>query len=229
MTERVLVIAAHPDDEVLGCGGTMAMHTAAGDDVCIYIAAEGITSRDDARDPEQRVAELKELHHHSFTAAQHLGISEVHFGGFPDNRMDGVDLLDVTKSIESHVARWQPTIVYTQHPSDCNIDHTVVHRATLAACRPLPGTCIRSLRMYEVLSSSDYASRTVSSFSPDYFVTLSEQAVEAKINAMAAYSGELREWPHPRSLKAIHHQVGLRGCQCGVPAAEAFMTEWQRV
>ena len=219
---NILVAAAHPDDELLGCAGTIARHAAQGDRVHIVIFAEGVTSRDSDRDTAGRRGELSELERAAAEAAQMLGAHPPRFFGFPDNRMDSRAILDVTKAVEAVVAEIKPAVVYTHHGGDLNRDHRITHEAVLTACRPLPGSPIRRLLAFETLSSTEWASESVGpGFRPRHFVDISEH-LDAKLRALDCYSGEMRQFPHPRSRDAVAALAKLRGSQVGLEAAEAF-------
>ncbi len=222
MKDVVLVVAAHPDDEVLGCGATLARHAREGADVHILILAEGITSRDDARNAAGRAAELDALRDAARHAAAALGARPPVFGGFPDNRMDTVALIDVVKQVEKLVAEIRPTVIYTHHPGDLNVDHGVAARAVLTACRPLPGAGVRAIYAFEVLSSTEWAPESLAApFAPSRWVSVAP-FLDAKIAALNAYAGEMRPFPHARSIEAVRALAALRGAQCGHIAAEAF-------
>ena len=218
--ERVLVVAAHPDDEVLGCGGTIVKHRQRGDSVAVLIMAEGITSR--STEPSSQASELLDLHRTAERANRRLGVNELTLLRYPDNRMDTVALLDVVKDIEVAIGKIRPTVVYTHHASDVNIDHRVIHDAVIAACRPLPGTEIRQLLFFEVPSSTEWrppASRPF--FAPNWYVNIHD-TLEVKLDALDVYASEMREFPHPRSRAACEHLARWRGATVGVSAAEAF-------
>lgn len=215
---NVLVVAAHPDDEVLGCGGTIARHAAKGDRVRIVIVAEGLTSRGPALD-----CSMNALHSAARRAGDILGASEVHLEGLPDNRLDSQDRLSVTQRIEAHLAAWEPTVVYTHHVGDVNIDHQVVHHAVVTACRPQPGRSVETLLFFEVPSSTEWQTAgSGAPFQPNWFVDISESN-SLKLKALEVYSGEVRAWPHPRSLEGVEALARWRGANVGVKAAEAFM------
>jgi N-acetylglucosamine malate deacetylase 1 len=219
---NVLVVAAHPDDEVLGCAGTIARHASSGDDVHVLIVAEGATSRDDARDAGARAEELASLQHAATAASRVLGTKPPVFGGFPDNRLDEVALLDVVKLIESHVAAAQPRVVYTHHGGDLNIDHEIVHRAVLTATRPTPETMVREVYAFETPSSTHWGSASLSApFAPTRVVDIGAQ-LDAKRAALECYAAELRAFPHARSIEAVLALAQVRGSTAGVAAAEAF-------
>jgi len=223
MKQSILVIAAHPDDEVLGCGGTMARHVREGDEVHVVILAEGITSRYQERSREAREYELSELAKATQKAGDILGISSLRLHQFPDNRMDGVDLLDVIKCVEEHLLRVAPDIVYTHHAGDLNIDHQVVHRAVVTACRPQPGQSVHTLLFFEVASSTEWQPpASAATFAPNWFVNISD-TLEAKITALSYYKNEMRTWPHPRSIEAIKNLALWRGASYGIESAEGFI------
>ena len=218
---KVLVLAAHPDDEVLGCGGTMARLAKEGHEVYIAIFGEGITSRFTERtqaDPE----EIKQLHAKSQGVADLVGAKELFMYSLPDNRFDSMDILDVVKPIEQLVDRLRPEVVYTQHGGDLNIDHVVLYRATMTATRPMQGCPVKELYAYEVASSSEWAFQKFSpAFRPDTFVEITDY-LELKIKAMEHYESEARPYPHPRSPDALRAQAMRWGSAVGVGAAEAF-------
>ena len=223
MHKRILVVAAHPDDEVLGVGGTIINHTKDGDTVRIMIMAEGITSRSEKRDVDSARAELSALHAKCNEVAKMLGAEKPILCGFPDNRMDSVDLLDVVKEIEKEVESFKPEIVYTHHTGDVNIDHTVTHNAVITACRSLPDCSVRTILFFETLSSSEWQMQTSDkSFMPNWFVDITD-SLEQKQNALYLYESEMRPFPHPRSYEAVEHLAKYRGCIIGADKAEAFM------
>lgn len=223
MSERVLVIAAHPDDELLGCGGVVAKHAAAGDTVHTLIVAEGATSRSPRRDARDHSPELARLRDAAARAAAVVGAEPPTFGLLPDNRLDSIDLLDVVKVVEDMVERVRPAIVYTHHGADLNVDHRVVHAAVLTACRPLPGSGVRAIYAFETVSSTEWASAALGeAFRPTRYVDVSPY-LERKLKALACYDMEMRTPPHARSLENVAALARMRGMSVGVAAAEAFV------
>jgi Uncharacterized proteins, LmbE homologs len=215
--ETVVVVAAHPDDEVLGCGATIARHVDRGDEVHVVIVAEGATSRDDhCPDDTARLVEA------ACHAAAALGVSNPTFLGLPDNRLDSLDLLAVIKPIEAVLKTYRPTVVYTHHPGDLNIDHSVVHRATATASRPLPGSRLAALLLFEVVSSTEWSAPGRDDFCPSWFIEVSPW-MDCKHRALRAYGREMRGWPHARSHEAVDAMARWRGASVGVEAAEAFV------
>jgi N-acetylglucosamine malate deacetylase 1 len=223
MSRTVLVLAAHPDDEVIGVGGTIARHAAMNEEVHVVVAAEGATARDPKRDTDRRRAELEELRAASRKAIGILGGSSVRFLGLPDNRCDSVDLLDLVQAVEAVVAELKPQIVYVHHAGDVNIDHRVLHQAAFTACRPQPGHPVKRLLSFETASSTEWApAGSLPAFQPTVYVDI-DKFWPRKRAALEAYRSEMREWPHPRSLAGIEHLGRWRGASAGVGMAEAFM------
>lgn len=223
MTDTILVVAAHPDDEVLGCGGTIARHVKQGDRVAVVILAEGVTSRAPTRDAERDADKLQTVAAAARRACAILGVEDITLHGFPDNRMDSLPLLDVVKVVEGHIDRLRPAIVYTHHGGDVNVDHRVAYQAVVTACRPQPGHPVKTLLTFETPSSTEWQPPSGgSSFEPSWFVDIAE-TLQAKLDALSAYESELREWPHPRSIRAVEHLARWRGATVGKDAAEAFV------
>lgn len=218
---RVLVIAAHPDDEVLGCGGTIATHVKQGDTVSVLILAEGVTSRALKRDRDQDIGKLHDLELCAREANRILGVSSLILESLPDNRMDGMQRLDIIKLIEKYIAEYKPQLVYTHHFGDVNIDHRLIHEAVVTACRSTPDHCVRELLFFEIPSSTEWQTNNIYHFSPNWFVNISE-VWDLKEKALIAYKSEMREWPHPRSIEAVESLAKWRGAIIGVPKAESF-------
>lgn len=221
MSHHILVIAAHPDDEVLGCGGTIARHHQMGDTVSVLMFTDGVGSRSNAPQPgaSEGLAERRACAERASTI---LGVAHLEMLSYPDNAMDTVPLLEIVKAIEAALDRAQPNIVYTHHASDVNIDHRRVHDASIAACRPQPGHVVEQLLFFETPSSTEWRPpASMSCFAPNWFVDISD-TFSAKLDALRAYAPELREFPHPRSLEAVEHLARWRGASVGLAAAEAF-------
>ena len=215
----ILVVAAHPDDEVLGCGGYIAARVKSGDEVVVTFVSDGVTSRDE----NSGVAEIETRRHAARSAAKVLGVKDVSFGDLPDNKLDSVPLLEVIKTIESVIRRVQPSIVVTHFGGDLNIDHRIVNQAVITSCRPTSGQCVKQIMFFEIPSSTEWQiQRKGEAFVPNWFEDIS-QTLELKVQALKMYEHELREWPHPRSLKAVEYLAHWRGASCGVDAAEAFI------
>jgi LmbE family N-acetylglucosaminyl deacetylase len=219
---KVLVIVAHPDDEVLGCGGTIARHASDGDRIEVLILAEGATSRDGQRDPKVRSAELAALRLAARDAAKVLGTEEPIFGDLPDNRLDSMPLIDVVKLVERMVIKVRPDIVYTHHAGDLNVDHRIVHEAVMTACRPQPDSSVQQILFFETVSSTEWRLSTNSPFMPSWFVDVAAW-MPTKLRALEVYDAEMRRWPHARSTEAIEALARWRGATVGCVAAEAFV------
>ncbi|OUU53221.1 MAG: hypothetical protein CBC25_01105 [Pelagibacteraceae bacterium TMED65] len=214
--KHIAAIMAHPDDEVLGCGGSLARLSRSGASVHIFILATGLTSRG----PVDK-ASLLALKNQARSAANRLGATTIDFANFPDNSMDSVKLLDIVKQVESFLTKTKPDLIFTHHNGDINIDHDLTQRAVMTATRALPGTQPLDVLACEVSSSTEFGPAN-KRLQPHLYIRLTEDDVKAAIDALVCYEGEIRDWPHPRSAKALEHQLRLRGAECGVEAAEVF-------
>jgi N-acetylglucosamine malate deacetylase 1 len=221
--KKILVVVAHPDDEVIGCGGTIAKHVANGDHVSILVVADGVTSRLGEYSKSEMVASVDLRVQQLHDAANILGCKKVIALNMPDNRLDQFPLIDIVKKIESVIREVAPNIVYTHQVSDVNADHVVVHKAVLVATRPKPLMSVNELFFFEILSSSEwnFGVSKNSNCGLNYFVDITD-FLEKKIDAAKLYKDEFYDSPHPRSIKIIKSLAELRGSVVGVQAAEAF-------
>lgn len=206
--QKVLVIGPHGLDEVLGCGGAIARHVDAGDTVDIFL----VFGDGRGRDAERRLAAVD--------AANMLGAAAPTFGGLPEGRGDTLPLVDVVSKIEAAVASLRPDLVYVGSGASLHVDHQVTFRATTTAIRPLPGSCVRAIYAYEILSSTEWALGP-GRFNPTRFLNISAQ-LERKLAALAKYGAEMRARPHARSVEAVRALAVSRGASVGLDAAEAF-------
>lgn len=221
--KTVLIVAAHPDDEILGVGATAARHAAEGDAVYAMILGEGQTSRSSHReDTDRETVEL--LHKNTLESAKAIGFRDVFFADFPDNRFDEVDLLDIVKVVEERIRDLRPQIVYTHYSGDLNVDHQYTARAVLTATRPIGDYCVEEIYAFETLSSSEwnFDHTLQAAFRPNVFVDITDYYVQ-KEAAMKCYVSELCEFPHPRSLTGMDVLSKTRGMVAGMQRAEAFM------
>lgn len=220
----VLVVAAHPDDEVLGCGGTIRKHVNKGDSVYVVVLGEGITSRAAQLSVNQEEKEqLKALRKCAEEANEILGTLSITCHDLPDNRMDECLRLSITRIIEQHLYEIKPNIVYTHHWGDLNFDHYLTHKAVITACRPKPNNGVQNILFFEIPSSTEWQiGPTSECFAPNWFVDISD-VVEVKMAALQAYSPEIPDWPHARSLRAVENLASWRGASVGLEAAEGFV------
>ncbi len=218
---KCLVIAAHPDDEVLGCGGTIPRLVKDGREVYIAILSEGITSR--YNQPEAAEKKLiEELHTQSRQVGKYLSAKEVFLFSLPDNCFDTVPLLDIIKKIEELVENLRPHIICTHHGGDLNIDHQITHRAVLTATRPLKDCPVKEIYTFEIPSSTEWSfSQLEPVFRPNVFVDITE-TLKTKLQAMKTYESESRPSPHPRSPEVLSAIARRWGSMVGLEAAEAF-------
>lgn len=215
----VLIVVAHPDDEVLGCGGTIAKLSEAGATVNVLYVADGESARRNEVADSASILRRRAAEH----ACQILGATPVDFLDFPDNRLDAVALLDVVKEVERVVNELGPEMVITHHCGDVNVDHRRVHEAVVVACRPQPGGTVRAILCFEVPSSTEWQfAGSTSPFVPNWFEDITPWLPKKEL-ALQAYASELRPWPHSRSLVAINHLTSWRGASVGLEAAEAFV------
>lgn len=217
MSEVVLVVVAHSDDESISMAGTISKHVKKGDKVFVVSMTDGVGARGDAEmDP------IKERKKASLVASEILGFEWGYCYEFNDNAMDGYPLIEVVNAVEKAKQKYNPTLVYTHSGADLNIDHRVVANAVLTAFRPQPNAKCKELRLFEVASATDYGNSAITgSFCPNLFIDITNEWSQ-KANSLSAYSAEMREYPHSRSIEGIKNLSRIRGNQVGLEFAEAF-------
>lgn len=218
---NILVVAAHPDDEILGVGATVAKRVAQGDVARAVILGEGQTSRWKNRE-ETPPEVLEKLHHDTIQAAEIIGYEKVYFADFPDNRFDHVDLLDIVKYVEKVIQEFSPEVIYTHHGGDLNIDHQMTYKAVLTATRPVGNYPVKEIYTFETLSSTEWDFSYQNPFRPNMFEDV-EHFLEKKLEAMKCYESELCDFPHPRSLEGMCVTAKKYGSVVGKAYVEAFM------
>jgi LmbE family N-acetylglucosaminyl deacetylase len=217
--KKVLIISSHPDDEVLGCFGTVARLIKEGYEAYTLILGEGKTSRDEQRIVENKKNEIEVLNTEIQKANNIIGIKKVFIESFPDNRFDSVDLLDIIKVISKVKEEVQPDIIFTHFENDLNIDHRITYQAVLTATRPMEYESVKEIYSFEILSSTEW--NYPLSFSPDTYFDISD-TIDLKLKAMKEYASELCKYPHPRSLEGINLNAKYQGMRVGKKYVEAF-------
>ena len=208
---KVLVIAAHPDDELLGCGGTLIRHADQGDEIQSVIMCEGESLR----------YEGKAVHQHEATveAARIIGIEKTNRFDFPDQRLDRYSLVELITPIEKVVDSFQPDIVYVQFGGDINRDHALTFEAASIALRPTAES-VKEIYTFYTVGSTEL--KTPGEFNPNVWIDIEAQ-IDRKLKAFSCYESELRAYPHPRSLEGVRNVAAFYGNQCCMRYAEAFM------
>ncbi|WP_100256936.1 PIG-L deacetylase family protein [Reinekea forsetii] len=217
MSRTVLVVAAHSDDEALGCGGTMAKHVAHGDDVHVLFMTDGVGSRTIVN------SEVSSRLNSAQKALDIIGVKSMNNLDFPDNKMDTVALLNVTQAIEKRIHELHPEIIYTHHMGDLNIDHQITHKAVMIACRPQPDFCVKEIYAFEVLSSTEWQTPGLMPFIPNVFVDITNY-MQIKMKVLDAYKLEMHDAPHSRSIENVSQLNKFRGNSVGVYSAESFIS-----
>ena len=212
---KILIIVAHPDDEVLGCGATIAKYTKNGDEVQVVFIADGFSSRPNDGNRDLVAKQVAEI----------LNCNCPIFLNFPDNQLDSIPLLKIINKIERVIADYQPNIIFTHHFGDLNIDHQLTHKAVMTACRPQPNFCVKEIYSFETLSATHWQSSSMSNtFNPNYFINVSG-FMDKKIEALQRYDKEMKKPPHVRSFDSVNNLSKLRGNLVGIESAEAFCVE----
>jgi LmbE family N-acetylglucosaminyl deacetylase len=222
--KRIMVVVAHPDDELLGLGATLhKLIKYYGVQTHVVILGEGITSRADQRDTEKWKAELDTHRKNVYAAQAIIGYHAVSLYDFPDNRFDTVALLDIIKVIEKEKQTFRPEIIFTHHGGDLNIDHQRTFEAVITACRPMAHESVKAIITFETPSGTEWrANSDPRHFLPNLFVEAEEKNLEAKIKGMECYEFEKRDFPHPRSPMALKIQAQRWGIATGKNFVEAF-------
>lgn len=216
---KVLIIAAHPDDELLGCGGTIINHVRVGDEVMCVFLADGVSSRYiNPCNSSECSADVNERRQVAEQVAVILGMLEPVFCNFADQMLDVLPVLKLNKTVEKIVSDFMPDIVYTHFGNDLNTDHCTVHQSTMVALRPLPAQKCHAIYSFEIPSSTEWGNER---YSPNVFVDISD-SIDLKLEAVKLYDAEIKAYPHPRSVEAIEARAKYWGSICGKKYAEAF-------
>ncbi len=220
--KKILVIAAHPDDEILGCGGTMSKHVSLGDIVNVIFLTNGVSARSETN-KEKLKKNVLDRRNSAIRASKIIGSKKPYFLNFQDNQLDLYPLLKIIKSIESIIMRIKPHTIYTHFNNDLNIDHQITSKAVITICRPQKKIPVKQILFFEVPSSTEWQiDKDIKQFNPNWFEDISNH-LSKKILALKEYKDELVKWPHPRSLKGVKSLASWRGATAGYKAAEGFI------
>ena len=215
--KKVLVVAAHPDDELLGCGGTLIKLAKKNCKIFTLFFTDGVSARGNKFS--------KKVNNRKNNALKSLKIMGVHsskFLSYPDNGLDTVPLIKIVREIEQIITKFKPDTILTHSNVDLNIDHEIVSRAVVTASRPKPNFCVKNILLFETLSSTEWNfNLKKKTFNPNYFIDIT-LTIKKKIKAAKAYKNEINSWPHPRSIKGIKNLASYRGQSVGLKYAEAF-------
>ena len=218
--KKVLIIAAHPDDEVLGCGGTIANLIDHSVKIKIVFIAEGSSCRFDLHNSKLALKAIKDRNNFAKNALNKLGIKNYVFNNLPCGRLDNVPIIEINKIIENNLLNFEPDTVFTHSENDANNDHKIVFKSTIMATRPTSKIKVKKLFSYEVLSSSEWSFDR--NFMPNFFFQLTKKNIELKWKALKEYKTEYKQFPFPRSKEGLFTLAKYRGMQSGVEYAEAF-------
>ena len=218
--KKILVVAAHPDDEVIGCGGTIAKLKKQGNEIHVLFIADGESSRN-VKNLSNLILKRKKS---ATKASKVLGIKKIYFCDLPDNKLDSLSRLSITKLVEKYLFKIKPHTVLTHFFGDLNIDHQIVSKAVITSCRPQKENSVKKLLFFEIPSSTEWqiTNKKSNIFYPNWFEDITKTK-NKKIKALKAYQSEMRKWPHPRSIKGINSLMQVRGATAGYKFAEAFV------
>lgn len=218
--KKILIIAAHPDDEVLGCGGLLSKMQDNKVDIKVLFIGEGSSCRHDDPLSTESIKDIEERNNFAINALKFLGIDDIEFNNLPCGRLDMTPIIEINKIIENSIKSFKPDTIFTHSHKDANNDHKIISKSTLMATRPCNQHNVNKIYSYEVLSSSEW--HYIDSFNPNIFIEISEKDVVNKIKAMEIYESEIRPYPFPRSSVSIRALCMRRGVQSGTNFAEAF-------
>lgn len=220
--KTILVFAAHPDDEMLGCGATLLNYVKKGYKIKSFFFGDGESSRNVNK--RNLLKLISEREQQAILVSKKAKFEKPDFRRFPDNRLDMIPILDIVKYIELKIKKYKPEIIFTHFENDLNIDHQITHKAVMTATRPLSRTFVKKIYSFEIPSSTDFsfARDKKRFFNPNFYVKV-DRTIQKKLNLLKVYKGEIKKWPHPRSIKSIKNLAMHRGSQIGTKYAEAFL------
>jgi LmbE family N-acetylglucosaminyl deacetylase len=217
--KTILIIAAHPDDDAFGCGGTIAKLSKNKNDIYAIYFTDGVSARLNQKDLKKNIIQRRI---NTNAAAKILGIKNYSYCLYPDNKLDSIPLLEIVQRVEKEIKNIKPDIIFTHFSNDLNIDHRIINKAVITATRPKPKNKIKKIFLFETLSSTEWNfSEKNRSFNPNYFIDISK-TIDKKIMSIKSYKKEICKWPHPRSVKGVKVLAMFRGQSVGLKLAEGF-------
>lgn len=215
--KKIMVIVAHPDDEVLGIGGTILKYVKEKDEVSVLILGDGELSRGGTGS-----ADVKKRENLANLVSKKMGLKNLFLEKLPDNQFDSISLLSITKVVEKYINKIKPDIIYTHHGGDLNIDHKLTFQAVITACRPQPGFFVKKILTFETPSSTEWSLKGIGEiFAPNYYNDITD-FIDKKIEVLKIYKDEMRAYPHPRSYEGVQILAKFRGMTVGYKYAEAL-------
>ena len=221
--DRILIVASHPDDEVIGCGGTILKAIESGCSVAVIFLGEGVSTRYPGKELLKESLDAKIVREKECKKSlKILGIKDYKFGSLFCTKFDTYPLVQIVRIIEKKINSFKPNIILTQNPYEVNIDHTITYKAVEVAARPFNKKFLRSIYSFETVCSGNFAFEN--KFSPNVYVNI-KKFWKKKLLAFKAYNNEIRKYPFPRSMKGIEIQARYRGLQAGHELSEGFKLE----
>ena len=218
--KKILIVAAHPDDDILGCGGIISKYQSRGVIFKILFIGEGSTARFEDIDSKEAKDAIEYRNSLALKALKFLKVKDIEFNNLVCGKLDQVPIIEINKIIEKNIKDFAPDTILTHSPADANNDHKIVFNATIMATRPGAINHVKKLMSFEVLSSSEWA--FTETFKPNYFEELNQDQVDSKWHALSMYESEVKKYPFPRSKEGIETLAKYRGMQAGVKFAEAY-------
>ncbi len=220
--KKILAVVAHPDDEALGCLGTLLYFRNKGYKVKVVFMSDGESSRKLSSAKKKKF--INSRTNQARLVSKKSKFTNPEFFNFPDNQLDTIPLLTIVKKLEREIKLFKPSIIFTHFENDLNIDHQITCKSVLTATRPKTSLFVKKIYCFETLSNTDFnfIKNKKKLFNPNFYVDI-EKYLKKKLNLLKIYKREIKSWPHQRSIKGVKVLSNYRGSQIGVKNAEAFV------